>query len=155
LDLVFPGPSPILDFITFLGNPNLHLDLDSLGPGVLNTTCSTTFNPNDPSCSVFPGSPVVLSPSPGGTTVSLSAFGTAHDLDAVTSSWLGQFSTQIPGLTPATIQALILAPGGSLTNSYSGAFTITINQVPEPISLVLIGGGLVVLALLRRSSRVA
>jgi hypothetical protein len=130
---------PVTDFMTFDGHANLHFDLTSLGPGVVNTNCPDTFNPNDPDCSVFAGSPFVLSPEPGGTGVSLSAFGIAYDGDPLTSNWMGAFTTQVAGMTPKDIQDIILA-GGSITDTHSGSFVIT--AIPEPTSLLLLGTGL-------------
>src|ERR1039457_4062419 len=53
-DLTFPGPNPVLSFMTFTGTPfNGIFDLYLLGPGVTLTTCVNDFNANDPACSVL------------------------------------------------------------------------------------------------------
>src|SRR5262249_5362665 len=60
---VTPPGSPFMTFV--VGGNNLNFFLSGVGPGVNNTSCVNTFDPNDPSCSVFAGSPFVLSPVPG------------------------------------------------------------------------------------------
>ncbi len=41
---VTAGGGTVLDFMTFTGNPNLHFDLTSLGPGVNNTVCAAVLD---------------------------------------------------------------------------------------------------------------
>jgi len=146
-----------LDFMIWTDQPNLHFDLGSLGPGSANVVCSTTMNVNNPSCSVIAGSPFVLTPTNTGTAVSLSATGVARDTTG-SSPWLGNYTTQFPGVAPSVLQSAILSgttipgfcAGGACTSTYSGSFAVTITAVPEPMSLALIGGGLIGLALLKK-----
>jgi hypothetical protein len=154
LDLVLG--SGAAGFMTFIGSGvNLVFDLDPVGgfgPGS-STNCDTNPGVNN-SCSV-PDSPFILTQTVSntgsiGTSVSLSAHGTILDLgDGTTSFWSGSFTTQINGMSPAQIQDVIVG-GGSIQSSFSGEFDVT----PEPVSMLLIGGGLVALAVLRRRRQV-
>jgi hypothetical protein len=134
---------PLANFMTFATAPGLSFSLSALGPGAASTTCvGLAVNQ---SCSVFAGSPFVLTAtSNGGTAVRLDATGRAIDSTG-SSIWSGSFTTQISNMTPAQIQATILA-GGSVTSTHSGDFSLT--TVPEPTTigsmafgLLLIGAG--------------
>jgi hypothetical protein len=86
-----------------------------------------------------------------GTSVTLDAHGTILDIgDGSTSFWSGSFTTQINTMDPAAIQAQIVG-GGAIVSSFSGEFDVT--NVPEPVSMSLIGGGLIALAAIRRRKR--
>jgi len=124
-DLTAGGPSIVLDFMTFTGNPDLHFDLTQLGPGVNNTDCTNLAIGS--TCSAFAGSPFILQNSGTGTSISLSARGIARDASNVTSNWSGDFTTQLTGQTPAEIQAAILN-GQTITNTYSGQFRVAISS---------------------------
>ncbi len=149
-DLSVPSGT-VLDFMTFTGNPNLHFDLTSLGPGVANTNCASLFV----ECSPSPGSPFVLTGTPSGTSLSLSASGVARDASGHSSTWFGSFSTQFPGVTAASIQTT-LNGGGTISSTYSGSFTVTAaSQVPEPTTILLLGTGLAGIAAKVRKRRKA
>jgi hypothetical protein len=59
---------------------------------------------------------------------------------------MGAFTTQIPGVSAASIQATINS-GGTITSTFSGEF---VANVPEPLTSALIGGALIALAALKR-----
>jgi hypothetical protein len=156
-DLGFPPPgSGNAGFITF---PGVMFNLATIGPGVNNTACSNTNNPNDPQCSVFLGSPFILAPTASGTSITLSVAGLATDATSSNSPWMGAFTTQIAGQTPLQIRNTICGPGAGCTGVGGGTITSTfsfdgIAPIPEPITMTLLGGSLIALAgLKRRQSR--
>jgi hypothetical protein len=140
------GGGAVDSFMTFSGS-TLDFVLTGLGPGSANTNCTGLAIGG--SCSVFAGSPFLLTNvGAGNTAVSLGASGTILD-GGVTSSWFGAFTTQV-NIDASTIQSTILA-SGSVGSTYSGQFTVT-SAVPEPSSLIsmLVGGaGLFVRSLSR------
>ena len=152
LPSLLPG-SGTLGFMTF---GLLKFDLAGVGgfgPGS-GVSCATNPGVNN-SCSI-PGSPFLLTQTVNvlgapSTSVTLAAHGTIFDTgDGTTSPWQGSFTTQIDGVLPSAIQATI-AGGGSITSSFSGEFNV---GVPEPVSMALIGGGLIVLATIKRRKQV-
>jgi PEP-CTERM motif len=158
------GLGPNNPFLSFAGNGISHATLLytvlSLGPGSANLNCAALALGD--SCSVFAGSPILLTLNATGTTVTLAATGTATDGHG-SSNWLGAFQVPIAGKTPEQI-LLELCPSGTCgsadfargtteTSSQSGDFVAS--TVPEPgtISMALIGLGLGALSLRRRKNR--
>jgi len=167
LTLVAPSAANANTFLTFAAHPNLVFSMVwPPGPGSANTNCATA-NSNGLSCSIFAGSPIVLTYLNGDTFMGLGVHGRASDTGvgglATASSYSGGFSeffTQqilVGGVlvapTPQNIQ-LFFCPSGtcqpadftsgrSITSSLSGTFTAT--SVPEPgtILLTLLGGALI------------
>jgi hypothetical protein len=150
------GTAGFMSFIDSGAGVDLLFNLapvGGFGPGS-SVTCAVNPGLNN-SCSV-PGSPFILTQTVSntgvvGTSVTLDAHGTIFDMgDGTTSFWSGSFTTQINGEAPAAIQTTI-SGGGSIQSSFSGEFDVT--NVPEPISMALIGGGLIALACMRRRQR--
>jgi hypothetical protein len=144
-DLGFPPPlSGNTGFISF---PGVTFDLLAIGAGVANTACTNTFDPAAPACSVFAGSPFVLTSGRSSTTIAFYVSGVTNDASSVHNPWTGTFSTQLDSITPFDVQNAINTRG-SFTATYS--FDGNVVPLPEPVSMGLIGGGLIGLALLRR-----
>ena len=164
LTVTAPSAADANTFLTFASHPNLVFSISwPPGPGSANTDCSTA-NANGLSCSVFAGSPGVLTYQNGHTVVSLGVTGKASDTGigglAAGSNYTGGFSQTYTDLlpngtapTPRNIQlyfcpsgtctAADFASGRSLTSSQSGSFTAS--AVPEPQTTALVLGGLLVL----------
>lgn len=151
---------PLDDFFTFAGNgidgaTQTHVVLDytlgAIGPGNANTNCAGLSVGQ--SCSVFAGSPIVLTLVNNGgvlgTQVSLGLSGTASDGHG-TSNWNGSFQSPIASITPAQIQ-LFFCPSGTCTtadfasgraetSSQSGDFNASVVPEPATLSMFLLGG---------------
>jgi len=164
LTLTAPSAANANTFLTFAAHPNLVFSMVwPPGPGSANTNCATA-NSNGLSCSVFAGSPIILTYANGNTFVGLGVHGNASDAGvgglATASTYTGGFSeffTQtLPNgnaPTPQNIQ-LYFCPSGTcvaadftsgknITSSQSGTFTAT--NVPEPSPVVLSSIGILLL----------
>lgn len=164
LTLTAPGAADANTFLTFASHPNLVFSISwPPGPGSPNTNCATA-NSNGLSCSVFAGSPIVLTFLNGHTSASLGVVGKASDTGvaglAGGSTYNGGFSQtftdNLPNGTAPTPQniQLYFCPSGtctpadfmstkSVTTSQSGSFTAT--SIPEPSSIFLGSLGVVML----------
>jgi hypothetical protein len=163
LTLTAPSAADANSFLTFASHPNLVFSISSLGPGSPNTNCATA-NANGLSCSVFAGSPEVLTFVNFHTSVSVGVTGKASDTGvaglAGGSNYTGGFSMTFTDLlpngmapTPQNIQLYFCSSGActaadftsgkSITTSQSGSFTaFPSSTVPEPttLSMSLLGG---------------
>lgn len=158
LTLTPPSAADANSFLTFASHPNLVFSINSLGPGSSNTNCATA-NSNGLSCSIFAGSPIVLTYLNFDTQMSFGVTGKASDTGvgglAGGSNYSGGFSDFISALpngqlpTPLNIQRYFcpsglcqpadFTSGNSITTSQSGSFTAapTTSPVPEPSSVLL------------------
>ena len=172
LTLTAPSAANANTFLTFAAHPNLVFSIVwPPGPGSTNTNCATA-NSNGLSCSVFAGSPAVLTYLNGDTFIGFGVHGKASDTGvgglATGSTYSGGFSVfftdNLPNGTAPTPQNIQLyfcptgtctagdfSSGKSITSSHSGSFT-ALSGVPEPatFSMILLGGLLVSAGSLRR-----
>jgi hypothetical protein len=156
LDLSTGTVLPVANFMTFATVPGLALDLGFVGPGSANTNCAGLAIGG--SCSVFVGSPFILTLTPTGTAVVLAVGGIARD-GTTPSIWSGNFTTSISNQTPLQIQetfgcaagqgpAACTHPTATIGSTFAGEFTAT--PVPEPNSIGLLGLGLIGLYCVRK-----
>ena len=84
-----------------------------------------------------------------GTAATFGVLGTIRDSSCSSAPISGTYTAQFNGQTPSGVLGLFSAAGANgLNSTYSAQFTFTL--VPEPMSLSLMGIGLVGLFVLRR-----
>jgi hypothetical protein len=143
------GVLPVPGFLSVAGLPQVSFQLTSLGPGVANTTCAGLAIGG--SCSVFAGSPFILTLTPQGTELSLAGAGTALDsLTSLQTTFEAIFATEFTGETPSELQGLLFQPGTTLDGPLSveflaGPFS---TATPLPTALPLFATGIGALGLL-------
>lgn len=140
---------------TSLGTDVIELTLQGVNAPATNngTNCSIAVTIAGRTCTNFNGSPFTLEAAPGGsglgslgTIVSLSVFGTAKDVTTgQVSNFNGKITQSINDLSPQEVQSLIpsAASNGAITTGFTGS--ITAAAVPEPTSMFLMSGGLLLL----------
>jgi len=165
LTLTAPSAADANQFLTFAAHPNLVFSMVwPPGPGSSNIDCSTTNSNASSPCSVFAGSPIILSYVNGHTNASVGIVGKASDTGvaglAGGSNYMGGFSQTFTDLlpngaapTPNNIQLYFcpsrtctpadFASGRNVTTSQSGSFTAS--AVPEPSAVFLGSLGIVML----------
>jgi hypothetical protein len=166
LTLTAPSAANANTFLTFAAHPNLVYSMNwPPGPGSLDTNCAGANTPGS-SCSLFAGSPLILTDFFGNSFAGLSVAGQASDTGvaglATGSSYKGGFSTFLStflpdGTTPSpaniqhyfcpsfTCTAADFASDKSIVSSQSGSFSVIASPVPEPSSGVLSSMGIIML----------
>ena len=158
LDLSGGTVVPLANFMTFTTVPGLAFDLGFVGPGSANTNCAGLAIGG--SCSIFVGSPFILTLTPTGTAVVLAVGGIARD-GTTPSNWSGNFTTSISSQTPLQIQQAFgcatgqgptacTNPTATIGSTFAGEFTATPVSIPEPGSIGLLGLGLIGLYCVRK-----
>jgi hypothetical protein len=111
LTLSAPSLANANTFLTFAAHPNLVFSINwPPGPGSTNTNCAATTGVNGASCSVFAGSPIILTFSNGDTFVGLSVSNASNPakvsdtgvagLATSTSTYTGGFSEFLTATLP-------------------------------------------------------
>jgi len=148
LALAPPGDpfDPIGEFQT-ISNTGLNFTLTRIA------TCEESGIPA--LCPAGLDSPFVFTPlGTGGSTVSLSMSGTVIDTNnpGFMSTWTGNFSADSPDSVQDTLNLFVSQ--GFLELPYSATkITVDVPQIPEPASMILLGSGLIGLAVRARSKR--
>jgi hypothetical protein len=157
----------LTDFITFVANNNITLNLDELPEGT-NTPSATCGTDASPVMHCTPTNPVYVNannplglspfnldynPVTNETTASFAFLGTVNDNVAgdnpASGSYVGGFSEPLQGFTPADVVAALSNPG-FITSGYGENGTLTITLTPEPMTLSLMGLGLLGIGLIGR-----
>lgn len=147
------GANFLSDFETpFAQYDDLSFTLTSLG--VFNEPVCTGAEQVGDSCIAFVGSPFLLTRTNAGTSVEFDVFGFFIDLtygdDGSWNTAKGVYTAPNVSGTPKEVSDIINA-GGTINSSYAAQYTVT--AIPEPMSLTLLGSGLLGIGLKARRRR--
>jgi hypothetical protein len=124
-------PLPVTSYLTFAAHPNVVYSLVSVGPGSSSTSCVSATSVGQ-SCSLFAGSPLLLTKSVNGTTITLSVSGKASDTGtgglAAGSGWVGQFIGVVADQTPGQILSFFCPSGTCGAADFTSGKSLTISQ---------------------------
>jgi len=143
------GPLPITNFIVLPNAPGIVFHLTSLDPGVFSPGNCASAPAAGQGCTL-PGSAFsFLNTSANTSTASFNVRGTANfsATPGDISNFSGVFTMQFSDMSYQALFAA-LASGATVATTFSASFTVTpqqtLQETPEPATLLLLGTGLVV-----------
>lgn len=95
------------------------------GPGSANLNCATVGVGD--SCSIFAGSPLILTKSSNGTTITFAVAGTVTDGHGVTP-WQGAFVGSIAGQTSSQILLFFCSTGICTPSDFTSGKSLSLSQ---------------------------